>query len=237
MGFVNPRLEERLDDYSSAGNPSVHVRRIENVQDHAAARNSLVLWHFDAVVYTHICFLDADMEPPAQFLERMLAVEKPAVSGVSHVWRSKSPGRSPEPLLALWKRRTQPDGSDTYDRCELAGDGHAMFEDPGLATGCFGMLVEGWVFERLRERFGLPWFKTEYVAETQEKALSEDIFLCRNLERLDIPVTILPDLVFGHRKTVSLADVAEYGRTMEEKGRLDALDGMRHVEEFAREAL
>jgi hypothetical protein len=218
LGNVRTELESRLDEYKTTDNPVVHVRRISNVTDHAAARNHLVLYHFDTTAYTHLCFIDADTVPPAMFLESMLSVRHPVVSGVSHVWRPRRGQRQPEPMVALWQRREQSDGSDTYNRVEIV-DRNQDVNGDGIATGAFCLLIESWVFDKMRESCGLPWFRTTYQDETQEKLWSEDLWFMRNLERVGISPLIMPSVVCDHYKTVSLADVERYGHAMYERGR------------------
>jgi len=224
MGNVRVELEQRLEDYAFCENPKVHVRRIGNVCDVAAARNELIFYHFDPMVYTHLCMIDADTEPPQGFLENMLTADRPVVSAVEHFWKPRKARNVPEPLLALWKRRVQADGTDTYDRIDANPDA-AIIEEPGIATGCFCMLIRAMVFVEMRETLGLPWFKTEYEEQTQTKTRSEDIYFCRKLERLGIPVTVLPRLVCRHYKTVPLSEVEAYGRAMFEAGRQSARGG------------
>jgi hypothetical protein len=217
MGTVKSELLARLNQYMH--DPLVgEVRVISNIQDHAAARNELVMFH-DVEAFTHLLMLDSDTVPPIGFLEKMLAADSPVVSAVTHVWRAKKGFREPKPMLALWEEYKQSDGTVIYVQCE---DYEAVQDKSKLVTGCFCMLIESQVFVNYREKFGLPFFKTEYLPETQEKTCSEDIWFCRNLHKMGVPIKILPDVVCEHFKTVSLADIARYGQIRYLEGLEDA---------------
>jgi hypothetical protein len=184
----------------------VVVRAISNVQDVAAARNELVLYHYDYEAFTRLVLIDADTVPPPRFLDRMLEVNRPVVSGVTHIFKPYKPHvGGPEVRWALWKRRIQKDGTDTYDNVkEIQSSG--LLEEEGLATGCFCMMIQSEVLQRLSVK--LPFFKTEYNEETQEKTRSEDIYFCGRVEReLGIRISILTDLICGHYKTTNLEQI------------------------------
>ena len=206
MGVVQTELVSRLEEYRC--DDRVRVRYTANIQDVAAARNEAVLYH-DPIAYTHLLFIDSDTVPPTGFLDRMLEVNHPVVSGVTHVWRPRKGCLNPRPMLAVWRRFKQKSEGHAY---ELIPDiPSKIFTHPDIVTGCFCMLVQSEVFNKIRTEVGLPWFKTEFMLETQQKTCSEDIYFIQKLHQVGIYVTILKDLLCDHYKKVSLADVALYG--------------------------
>lgn len=196
-------------------NPIVgQVRLLSNVKDHAAARNEIAL-SFDPSCFSHLLMIDEDTVPPMGFIERMLEVNRPVVSGVTHVWRAKNGCLEPRPSLALWRQKKLV--SESYYEF-VPGIPEAVWEVPGIATGCFCMLIKSEVLVVYREKLGLPFFKTTYYEPTQEKEMSEDIYFCKRLAEIGVNITIIRDLVCRHFKQVALADVVEYGKFMCEQG-------------------
>jgi len=211
MGNIRTELVARLQDYSHVEDFRIDVRVIANVQDHAAARNELVMYHFTPEGYTHLLFIDADTVPPGGFIEALLAMKAPVASGIAHVWRKKQANRpGPAPLPAIWHRVLQQDGTPTYQMYgAVPKSGVLVMSD--IAIGCFCMMIAADVIARLAKH--LPFFKTTYLEETQEKQFSEDIYFCERVtQELGLPIAVNFDLVCGHYKTINLADVAEYGQ-------------------------
>lgn len=207
MGSIRTELLGRLQEYQH--DRRIDVQPISGISDHAAARNQLVMYHYDYAAYTHLCLIDSDTVPPMGFIDRMLAVDRPVVSGVCHIFQHREPNKSRGAYVrwALWVKRLQEDQTVTYDKVWKIPS-RAVFERPGLVTGCFCMLIRSEVLEKLSHQ--MPWFKTTYLEQTQEKMESEDLYFCRRVEEeLGIRITILTDLVCDHWKTVNLAHVAQ----------------------------
>jgi len=150
--------------------------------------------------------IDADTVPPGGFIDRMLEVDRPIVSGVTHIFKHAQPNRGgPMVKLALWKRRRQADGTYCADNVRSIPD-EGILEDEGLMAGAFCMMVHSDVLESMNQE--LPWFKTSYVEETQEKLESEDLYFCRKAIEKGWKVSVLCDLICSHWKTINLKDVA-----------------------------
>ena len=214
LGWVKTELASRLEEYRQ--DPNVRVVYLSNIKDHAAARNAGIIYHFDPGVYTHVLFVDADTVPPAHFVERLLAVGDPIVSGMTYIFRPPVPNVGPARVLpALWLKVDQPDGTQTYAQVLSISD-EDVVRDPRIATGCFTMLIASEVFERLAP----PYFKTEYLEPTQEKVISEDLYFCRKAAEAGFTISILRDLVCHHHKTTEVSAILAYGR---EQCRRDAL--------------
>lgn len=205
MGWIRTELARRLVEYWD--DPRVRVRFLMNVQDVAAARNEAVMFHFDPISFTHVLLIDADTIPPSGFVDRLLAVNRPIVSGVTYILKTSKPNVGDgRPMLrpAIWrKQQYRADGSSSYFQLpEVPEEG--VLEEPGLAAGCFCMLIQADVFAALR----VPYFKTEYQEETQEKTRGEDIYFCAKAEEAGFPTTVACDVVCDHVKTISLNQVA-----------------------------
>lgn len=214
MGWVKSELLARLMQYW--GDPRVVIGPpLSNVQDVAAARNEIVLYHYDYVAFTRLLMIDADTVPPPDFIDRMLAVDKPIVSGVTHIFKPFVPNKGgPEVKLALWQKRQQSDGTYTADILSPGAIPETgVFEDDSLLTGCFCMMISSDVLQAIKP----PWFKTTYVEITQEKQESEDLYFCRRAIEAGYQVSILCDLICQHWKTTNLADVAEFGEINSQK--------------------
>ncbi len=102
--------------------------------------------------YSHLMFLDSDMEFPADTLHRLLGHGKPLV-GATYVKRCEPWG-----LLGAF-----PAGTDMS-----AG----LVEALELPTGC--LLIHRSVLERIE----WPWFRFEYGDEVGQR-LGEDLYFCR----------------------------------------------------------
>lgn len=213
LGWVKTELTQRIwDDHHC--DPRVRYRAISNMCDVAYARNMLTLQHFNDIEFSHICMVDADTVPPAGFLNRMLALDAPVVSAVTHTFRNKEVNKSAPPAAnwAVWgmyEEENPLDGTTEvhFDKVKELPRYGGAWDTGKLATGCFCMLIRAEVIVELAKN-GPPLFKTEYVEQTQEKKLSEDLYFCKRLwKELGIGVTVLCDVVCQHHKLIDLSQV------------------------------
>lgn len=214
MGWVKTELAARLEQYR--GEQWVRVHYISNMADHAAARNHLAMFSFSPDVYTHWLMIDADQVPPPDFVERMLEVNRPIVSGLTYGFRPSIPNIGPPVVWpAVWKAARDPEGFEHYDQLrvdQIPEEG--LLEGSDIAVGCFCMLVREDVMRALIP----PYFKTEYLEPTQEKTRSEDLYFCTKVRQAGFSITVLPDLVCEHHKTINTAEILKYGRRLQQRG-------------------
>jgi len=136
----------------------------------------------------HILFLDADMTPPPETLERLLSHDKPIVSGLCR--QRKSPH-----AMCVWR---------------INDDGWCEFEEPkglGLhecgATGGACLLINMEVFDAIDEQ--LEHLKGRYFLDARQipglkpqEQISEDLFFCAAARAVGYTVHVDLDLRIGH---------------------------------------
>ena len=145
------------------------------------ARNCAIRLFIDNPRYSHLLFVDSDVEPPANCVEKLLTVNRPIAVGcyavlmpqTGMVWalsRKQADGR--HRLLARRDSPTEP------------------FEVDGGGAGC--LMLRRDVFSRI----DWPWFR--WVEHDDGSQTSEDIYFFNKAAEAGYTITAVPDVVCGH---------------------------------------
>jgi len=150
------------------------------------ARNQICRAFCADARFTHLWFIDSDTEPPADALDRLLALDVSIATGCYGILMPSGPrwallARDPQGRYRLLGRLIRDDGPFEVDAC---------------GAGC--LLVRRDVIERL----GWPWFR--WRERRNGSQLSEDIFFCRRANRLGLRVVADPAVRCGHPKPIDL---------------------------------
>lgn len=125
---------------------------------------------------THILFVDADMVPPNDVIQRLGRHNKPVVSALYFE------RRHPFYPVFRWDRTDVKTRTERYEK--------GLSEVAHIGMGC--ALIEMGVLRRMAEKFGdQKWF----AFENDE---GEDIFFCRRLHEMGVPIFVDGDTICGH---------------------------------------
>jgi len=158
------------------------------------SRNVLIQNHLrqDEGKTTHFLFLDSDIAPPRDMLQRMLAhdadfltIPTPLFFDKKMVWNIGDPG------------------SDGWIKMSTR-----LPEEPFYTpkTGGGALLVKREVFEKIQ----WPWFKTEYMEMDEDnKCLKcgEDIWFCMRAQEAGFKILVDPTMVCHHYNQVDLLEI------------------------------
>lgn len=135
---------------------------------------------------THLLFIDSDIEPPQDVVERLLLHRKPVVTGCYPVGMAHG-------LKWALTRRT----ADGHHRCL---ERLPSLTDPFVvdASGAGCLLIRRDVFTTL----GWPWFK--WVQQADGHQTGEDIYFGDCCRRHGIPIVADPTVLCRHYKTLDL---------------------------------
>lgn len=125
---------------------------------------------------THILFLDADMVPPNDLIQQLGKHNKPVVSGLYFE------RRHPHPPVYRRSRDEVKMRETSYE--------NGLFEVGHIGLGC--ALMEMAVLRRMEEKYrDQRWFAFE-------NGEGEDIFFCRRLHEMGVPIFLDGSLCVGH---------------------------------------
>lgn len=142
---------------------------------------------FLASSHSHLFFIDSDVVPPPDALERMLATERPLVTGIYPIMVGRT-------LCAAVARRV---GPDAYGFFHDFPD--EPFEADAAGLGC--CLIAREVFERVPA----PWFR--FVSRPDGHQTGEDIWFFERCAEADIKPIVVPDVLCAHHRSTDLLDV------------------------------
>jgi hypothetical protein len=138
---------------------------------------------------THLFFLDADIEPPLDAIERLLALDVPLASGCYPVLMQQG---------LRWTLANK-DSDNKYRLIEHLPSADRPFTVAACGAGC--LLIRRDIFDKIK----WPWFRwVEREDGTQE---SEDIFFFRNCNEQGFFVTVDPFVLCNHFKHINLTDL------------------------------
>lgn len=156
---------------------------------HDYARNRAVR-HFltqpDLARCTHLLFIDSDIEPPQNVVEKLLAAKAPVVTGCYPLAMQNG--------LRWAICRQESDGR--YYCLKHRESITERFRVDACGAGC--LMVRRDVFETL----GRPWFK--WVEEADGHRTGEDVYFGIKCGEHNIPILCDPTVVCEHFKTLGL---------------------------------
>lgn len=149
-------------------------------------RNTVVKTLLDSSGLSHVFFLDSDIEPPLDCLDRLLAVEAPLVTGAY-------PVLMPDGLR--WALADK-DADRRYRLLKRLESTTEPFLVHAGGAGC--LLVRRDVFDKVK----WPWFR--WVEMPDGSQISEDIYFFRKCNEAGLRVTVEPQVLCNHYKTLNL---------------------------------
>jgi hypothetical protein len=177
------RCRDRVAFANISDNPIIVVGR-----PHDHVRNGLVRI-FLAGDWTHLFFLDSDVEPPLDCIERLLALNAPLAGGCYPLFMQQG----------LRWALLNADSDRLYRLLEWLPSLDKPFEVDAGGAGC--LLIRREVFDKVK----WPWFKWfEHEDGTQE---SEDVFFFRKANAADLRVIIDPQIICNHFKKINITDL------------------------------
>ncbi|MGB0716102.1 MAG: glycosyltransferase family 2 protein [Phycisphaerae bacterium] len=138
--------------------------------------------------HSHILFIDSDVIPPDDCLQRLLAANRPLVCGVYPLMLAQA-------RICTSVANRRPDGRYEFIQ-ELP---RHPFEVDAAGMGCCLIARE------VLETMPYPWFRFDQGAGGQ--LTGEDIYFFEKAEGLGYKPVVIPDVQCGHMKTVDLMDV------------------------------
>jgi len=152
---------------------------------HDYTRNSSIRCFLGAPEFTHLFFLDSDVEPPLDVIDKLLALNCPLATGCYPIMDEDSVA------WALARIKT-----DRRYRLLQLLELDKPFEVDGGGAGC--LLIRRDVFDKVK----WPWFKwTEEENGYQE---GEDFYFFRKCNEAGLAVMADPEIICEHRKTIGL---------------------------------
>lgn len=154
---------------------------------HDYARNRLVRLFLKHPTLTHLFFLDSDVEPPLDVLDRLLALDAPVASGCVRI-------AQPDGLFWTIARKNAECKYVLIPDADLPA---APFFADGCGAGC--LLIRRDVLETMP----WPWFK--WIQNKDGSQMGEDIYFCKQLNAMNrLQVQVDPTVICTHHKTVAL---------------------------------
>ena len=145
---------------------------------HDYARNCAVRHFLAQLEFTHLFFLDSDVEPPLDALERLLALEAPIATGCYGVGR---------PHWALAEYR-----EGHFHLLKALPERERPFAVAGCGAGC--LLIRREVLEKI----AWPWFR--WVERPDGSQVGEDIYFSAKANEAGYAIRAHPGVICGHYK-------------------------------------
>jgi GT2 family glycosyltransferase len=151
---------------------------------HDHARNQLVRVFLANPELTHLLFIDSDVEPPLNIVERLLALDAPVASGCVRILNPEGP---------VWTLANR----DADGKYNLLSDLPTQTTDVDACGG--GCLM---IRRDVLEAMSPPWFL--WVERPDGSQLGEDIYFCQQLIAAGLRVRVNPALKCIHHKTIPI---------------------------------
>lgn len=194
MGSLHTSLAELLIRWHTIPTPGVGEIALfapQRLQPHDTARNWCVKKFLEETDATHIFFVDSDVIPPKDALEKLLAADVDVISGAYPIKKMNQNESRIETVYALFSFK---DGDDNLYPIK-SGSGIAEIDRAG--AGC--LLIRRNVFDEISK----PYFKWQYDAEGLMER-GEDMEFCKKVKEAGIPIHAHFDVVCQHSKEILL---------------------------------
>lgn len=191
MGSLHTSLAELLIRWSVVPTPGVDQIAIlapQKLVPHDSARNWCVKKFLQESDCTHLFFIDSDVIPPKDALEKLIKHDMDIVCGAYPIKRGANDAKS-ETVYALFCK----EGEGLLPI--KAGYGLVQIDRAG--TGC--MLIKREVFDRIE----MPAFRWEYNEEGLTER-GEDIHFCIKAQAAGVPLMGDLDVICQHEKSILL---------------------------------
>lgn len=192
LGSIDTRLMMRLLRWQAMPTNWDEVSVIAPIGHipHDSARNYSVE-QFLATEDDYLLFLDADVVPPVDGLEMLLAAGKDAICGLyPSEWYQHGEGQ-------MSRRQNAFVGTDPKTQELIPVSGKGVIQIKSCGGGC--LLLS----RRVLEKVEAPWFAFHYT-ERGQMDLGEDIYFGRKLEAAGIPLFAHMGVQCNHVKQIVL---------------------------------
>jgi len=166
------------------------VFTVAKARPHDYARNTAVRMFLEHKDFTHLLFIDSDIETPLDCIDRLLALNAPIATGCYPVTDFK--GRLQWALL-------ERDKLARYHMIDTLPQVDKPFEIDACGAGC--LLIQRIVFDMIQ----FPWFK--WTEEPNGQRISEDVFFCQKCNNVGLKVKADPTIICNHFKEVNLTSL------------------------------
>jgi len=199
LGAVHPKLVMKLLRWST-----IPTKGVEQVAiflptghiPHDSARNFCVNHMLNNTDATHLFFLDNDVLPEDDCLEKLVEANKDIVSGLYPSMRQvPRTGETVKVFNAFRYGQVGEDGD--YGLVPIMSGEGAVIPISRAGGGC--LLIKREVLEKV----GAPWFKFQYNADGT-LSHGEDIDFCRKAEQAGYQLFAHLDVKCGHVKEITL---------------------------------
>ena len=152
---------------------------------HDRARNKLVRLFLQHSSLKHLLFIDSDVEPPLDVVDKLLSCNRDVVSGCVRIH---------EPRGFVWAVSNK----DADGKYRMITDlpSKDPFDADAAGAGC--LLIRRSVLEHMP----WPWFR--WVDNEDGSQMGEDIYFCKQLNDAGLRVRIDPACVCVHHKTIGI---------------------------------
>jgi len=189
MGTIDTRLVQLLLKWTAEKDERFNLSILApiHVVPHDNARN-LCIDAFLNGSWTHILFIDSDVIPPSDAVEKLLETRAPFVSGVYHAPKNMEGVILRIPHVYMeGKKEMRPHHN-----------GSGVEEVAGVGAGC--MLVERGLIEAVRKAHG-SCFRFRYD-DHGKVILGEDFDFCSKVRQVGQKIMVNHDVQCLHNKTV-----------------------------------
>lgn len=152
-------------------------------------RNSIVREFREHIHLTHLFFLDSDVEPPLDVLDRLLKLDAPLAGGCYPLLMANG-------LRWALSRR---DDNGEYRLLEELPDESEPFEVDAGGAGC--LLIRRDIFEFMV----WPWFR--WIERADGSQMSEDIYFFQKANKAGFVLKVDPKIICHHFKTINLTSL------------------------------
>ena len=150
------------------------------------SRNAMVRIFLSDESLTHLLFIDSDMEPPIDAVDRLLSRRMPIVAGCYPVTMSDG---------LNWALSIKGDDGHHHLIKQLP-DKDNLFPVDGAGAGC--LMIRREVLAQLP----WPWFR--WIERPDGSQVSEDIFFCDKAIAAGWPIYADPQVICYHYKTLNV---------------------------------
>lgn len=196
LGAIHPLLVIKLVRWCTMptkGVSEVSLFMPSNNYPHDSARNFCVE-HFLKTEMTHLLFIDSDVVPPDDALEKLIAADQPFITGLYPSMRQTPAGEIVKVFNAFVYGD---DGNGGYGLLPIMGGEGGIAPIDRAGAGC--LLIAREVIEKV----GQPWFKFQY-RENGIMYFGEDIDFCKKAQDAGYQLYAHADVKCNHFKTIML---------------------------------
>ena len=163
------------------------------------SRNVILEMHYEQEgPWSHVFFIDSDVVPPTDALEKMLDIGADVITGMYPLFKNEGVGTKAEVVWAVsdspghWMSAKEPIPA-------------SPFQIQACGAGC--LLIRREVLDDI----GYPWFKTTFQSIRENNGIpiepSEDVYFCQKAQEKGYKIFAEPSVVCKHYNTVDIGEL------------------------------